>query len=313
MSKLSKVIPIGRTLVAPLVCVAYAVAILDGCSKPDDDYGASTSNPTSQALAAQAAIAAAHEANEHHAAGTMHHDNNAAMPSAPMPAGVPGAGSSPGSMGASDGAPSGMARVLGQPMITGTQSVGGALPAAIGAPHIYHVGADGFFLDQASAIDLTKAQQASLAALKESATNAYATARRKIEQGEQDLWVLSSSDAPDITRIETKINEIAALHGQQRIEFIRSVGAAVGLLSDPQRKAVTSQAAPMQQAKSPPAPAAASGMGAANGAPPPGGMRMPGPQKMQPPMEPGSAPSPDPAMGAPATSAPAAPSGMGHM
>ncbi|MBC7061353.1 hypothetical protein G6O49_23520, partial [Salmonella enterica subsp. enterica serovar Enteritidis] len=88
------------------------------------------------------------------------------------------------------------------------------LPAAIGAPHIYHLAADTFFLDQATALGLTAEQQKKLTALKESAGVAYATTQRKIDQKEQDLWVISSSEAPDVAKIETKIGEIARLTGQ---------------------------------------------------------------------------------------------------
>ena len=86
-------------------------------------------------------------------------------------------------------------------MASGSSAAGG-LPAAIGAPHIYHLGADTFFLDRASAIGLTSEQQMRLSALRENAALTYATTQRKIDQGEQDLWVLSSSEAPEIAKIE---------------------------------------------------------------------------------------------------------------
>lgn len=164
-----------------------------------------------------------------------------------MATGAPSADSPPMTMGAPvGGSPSGMARMLGQPPMPSGSSAAGGLPSAVGAPHIYHLGADTFFVDQANAIGLTSEQQTRLVALKANAAAAFATSQRKIDQGERDLWVLSSSETPDIAKIETKVGEISRLSGQQRIDFIRAVGVAVGVLSDAQRKAVASREMPMQ-------------------------------------------------------------------
>ena len=199
----------------------------------------------------------------------------------------------------------------------------GALPAATGAPHLYHLGADSFFLDQANTVGLTSEQQRALTALKENAAMAYATTQRRIEQGEQDLWVLSSSDNPDITKIEAKIGEVARRTGQQRLDFIRAIGKAVSVLSDGQRKAIAAQAgamqlgtmppaagAPSMNMGSPPAPTMPMGRMPAGAMPPPGmgppgGMPLPG---MGPP---GGMPPPGMGMGSKPDAGP--PSGMGHM
>ena len=265
------------------------VAMLGGCSKADEDKAGAVPNPTLQAQAAQASIASAQAAHDHPAMG-MSEDDSAAASSAPTAMGAPDADSPPVSMGsvATGLAPTGMARMLGQPPMPGGSSAGGGLPPAMGAPHLYHLGADTFFLDQATAIGLTSEQQKTLTALKENAATSYATTQRKIDQDEQDLWVLSASEAPDVAKVETKIGEIARRTGQQRMDFIRIVGKAVGVLSDAQRRAVASQAAQaatMQQGAMPPTDAmppapGASGMSAGGAAPPSGGMGMGGPSKM---------------------------------
>ena len=311
-----------------MALVASALAMLDGCSKAADESAAAAPNASAQAQAAQLAILAAQAAQNQKQPGTMQEDGAAApsapmamggaaapsapmamgggaVPGAPMASGQPAADSPPMNMGApAAGAPTGMARLFGQPPMPSGASAAGGLPQAIGAPHIYHLGANTFFLDQASAIGLTTEQQKKLTALKESAATAYATTQRKIDQGEQDLWVLSSSEAPQIAKIETKIGETARLTGQQRMDFIRTVGVAVAVLSDAQRKAVASQGGAMPPSTMPPA-ASASGMPMGGGAPPPAGMGM-GDKKMPPGM-------PPPGMGM-SKMADAGPSGgMGHM
>ena len=165
-------------------------------------------------------------------------------------------------------------------------SVAESLPPAPGAPHIYHLGRDSFFLDQASAIGLTREQQQRLAALKEGAAIAYENTQRRIDRGEQDLWVLTSYAAPDLAKIERRIVEIARLGGQQRIDFIRAVGMAVGVLSDAQRKAVASQGAQRPPGTRRTAPSA-SEMRTGGGSPSPGSTGPGGPRKMPTGMEPG--------------------------
>lgn len=316
---------------APMVLVTFALGTLDGCSKVDDDVAAAP-NPTRQAQAVQASIASAQAEHDRHALAVMQ-DAGAAAPSAPMATGASTGDSPAMAMGASTGgAPAGMARMLGQPPMAGGSGPAGGLPPAMGAPHIYHLGADTFFLDQASAIGLTSDQQKKLAGLKDSAALGYATTQRKIEQGEQDLWALSSSEAPDIAKIETKIGDIARLTGQQRMDFIRTMGKAVGVLSDAQRKAVVLQGGPMQPGAMPPTPGA-SGMSMGDGGPPPSmgmgdpgkmpggmgpggkmpppGMRMGDPGKMPGGMGPGGMPPPGLGMGGMADAG--ASGGMGHM
>lgn len=123
-----------------------------------------------------------------------------------------------------------------------------ALPGFPGASHLYHLGATGFFLDHTQHIALTTEQQAGLNKAKEQALLAKSTADRAKEQAEQELWTLTSADQPDAAKIEAKLTEIGKLTADERLAFIRAVGDASKLLTDPQRQSLTGFA--------PPAPAA---------------------------------------------------------
>ena len=112
------------------------------------------------------------------------------------------------------------------------------LPGFPGASHLYHVGATGFFLDSPDMITLSVKQQAALNAIKEQSVAKQASAQRLIDQAEQELWMLTSSDQPDTPALEKKIREIENLKGEQRIAFIRSVGEAAQILTDDQRGAL---------------------------------------------------------------------------
>jgi len=84
---------------------------------------------------------------------------------------------------------------------------------------------------------------------------AQATADRQIGQAEQELWVLTGTDEPDVTRIEAKVREIENLKGGQRMAFIRAVGEAARGLTDEQRKVLVGEMSPVSQtATSQPAP-----------------------------------------------------------
>ena len=123
-----------------------------------------------------------------------------------------------------------------------------ALPGFPGASHLYHIGATGFFLDHTQHIALTTEQQAGLNKAKEQALLAKSTADRAKEQAEQELWTLTAADQPDAAKIEAKLTEIGKLTSDERLAFIRAVGEASKLLTDPQRQSLTGFA--------PPAPAA---------------------------------------------------------
>jgi len=132
-----------------------------------------------------------------------------------------------------------------------------ALPGFPGASHLYHIGSTGFFLDHSEHITLTAEQQKSLNQMKQDSELAKDTAKRKIEQAEQELWQLTSADQPDAGKMEAKISEIDQLRGDERLAFIRSVGEAAKALTDEQRKSLTGFAPPAPAQSSMPAPAPA--------------------------------------------------------
>lgn len=111
-----------------------------------------------------------------------------------------------------------------------------SLPGFPGASHIYHIGATGFFLDHPEHILLETAQQQELNRLKQSALLAKASTQRKVNEAEQQLWELTGADQPDADQIQAKVDEIAKLRGQQRLDFIRAVGESAKILTDEQRQ-----------------------------------------------------------------------------
>ena len=126
-----------------------------------------------------------------------------------------------------------------------------ALPGFPGASHIYHIGATGFFLDHADHIALSTDQQVALNKIKDQALASKAASDRQIEQAEQELATLTSSDQPDLKKIEAKVRDIAKLGTDQRIAFIKAVGDAAKLLTDDQRKILTGFASPAPSMSSP--------------------------------------------------------------
>ncbi len=130
-----------------------------------------------------------------------------------------------------------------------------ALPGFPGSSHMYHLGATGYFLDHSGHITLARDQQTKLNQIKERVLLAQATTDRQIEQAEQELWVLTGADEPDVTKIEAKVREIEKLRGNQRMAFIRAVGEAARVLTDEQRKVLVGEMSPgPQAAASQPAP-----------------------------------------------------------
>lgn len=109
-------------------------------------------------------------------------------------------------------------------------------PAIPGVSHLYHIGATGVFLNHAEHIALTTKQQAALNVIKQKALLSKATAQRKIDQAEQELWELTGADEPDLVPIEAKVKAIEKLRGEQRMSFIRSVADSAKVLTDEQRE-----------------------------------------------------------------------------
>lgn len=122
-----------------------------------------------------------------------------------------------------------------------------SLPGFPGASHIYHIGATGFFLDHPDHMTLDTTQQQELNRLKQGALLAKASTQRKINEAEQQLWQLTAADQPDAEQIKAKVEEIANLRGQQRLDFIRAVGEAAQVLTDEQRQILLGLAQPSEQ------------------------------------------------------------------
>ena len=124
-----------------------------------------------------------------------------------------------------------------------------ALPAFAGASHLYHVGATGFFLNLSPRIALTADQQRALTQMKSKAPSLQNAADRRIEAGEQVLWLLTAVDYPSADKITAKVREIEKARDDERIAFMQAVGEPAKLLT-PQQQA--------QLLDNPPAAAAAS-------------------------------------------------------
>ena len=109
-----------------------------------------------------------------------------------------------------------------------------SLPGVPGGSHLYHVGSTGFFLDQPR-ITLTSEQRSALNKIKERALLERGNAERRVEQAEQELWVLTGADRPEAGKVEAKAREIERLRTNQRLAFIQAVGEATKLLTPEQR------------------------------------------------------------------------------
>ncbi len=119
-----------------------------------------------------------------------------------------------------------------------------ALPGFPGQSHLYHIGATGFFVDHEAHIALSLEQRTRLHQLKQEALIAQADFERRISDAEQELWLLTGADTPQLSRIEAKAREIEKLRADQRIAFIKAVGNAATLLDDSQRKVLTGMLPP---------------------------------------------------------------------
>ena len=127
---------------------------------------------------------------------------------------------------------------------TAAMNIPSSLPGFPGASHLYHIGATDFFLDQAGLINLTVEQQTALNRIKEKLPFEQADLERKLADAEQDLWQLTSADRPDQAKIESRIRSIEKLHADGRLAYIRGVGEAAKVLTDPQRQVLAGTAQP---------------------------------------------------------------------
>lgn len=139
-------------------------------------------------------------------------------------------------------------QMMGRMKGMGAVQMATTLPGFPGASHIYHIGATGFFLDHPQHITLTTEQLKQLNEIKEKTLLGQATFDRWIDQAEQELWMLTSEDAPDAAKIEAKIREIAKLTADKRIAYIRAVGEAARVLTDEQRKTLVGYLPPQHAA-----------------------------------------------------------------
>jgi hypothetical protein len=138
--------------------------------------------------------------------------------------------------------PTGMARPGGG--MGGMKGPSSSTPGQLGASHLYHIGSTGFFLDHPQHITLTADQKMTLNRLKEKTLLDRATKQRRIDQAEQELYLLTGTEQPDTDQIQDKIREIEQLRAEQRLAFIRAVAEAAQVLTDEQREALLGQHTP---------------------------------------------------------------------
>ncbi len=294
----------GRDHCVVAALLVVSLGALVGCAKSEEDGAApSSSEAKSQAQEAHSALASAQAAKHAPGHGAMPMQDDASK----LPDTSTARGSEPAPSSGDPTAGAGKARLMGQPLASAS---GGGLPSTPGAPHLYHVGAQSFFLEQASAIGATPEQQAQLSSIKDKAELAYSATQGKIAAAESSLWTLTAAEKPDATKIDAKISEIGRLGAQLRMDYIRAVGGAVAVLNNVQHKAVVAlnPAAPPAAPGGSTAPAGGMPMG---GAPATGAMPGMGMKDDNMAMPPKAPMAPMPAGGAMPSGAGAP--GMGHM
>jgi hypothetical protein len=114
------------------------------------------------------------------------------------------------------------------------------LPGDSDAPHLYHLGETGFFLDHAELMDLNQQQAKQLENLKQIWFLHKEQVSKNIYALEEQLWLLTADGKPDANKIEAQIRDISKLQSNLRIDFIRSVGKAVSILTADQIEALIS-------------------------------------------------------------------------
>ncbi|MGE3537329.1 MAG: hypothetical protein AB7N91_07815 [Candidatus Tectimicrobiota bacterium] len=127
------------------------------------------------------------------------------------------------------------------PAVDGVATISGpasATPGQVGASHLYHIGSNGFFLNHARHLTFTPDQILTLNQLKEKAMLDHASAQRRIDQSEQELYTFTGTDQPDDASIQAKIVDIAQRRAAQRMHFIRAVAEANNVLTPAQRQAL---------------------------------------------------------------------------
>ena len=129
----------------------------------------------------------------------------------------------------------------------GMKGSSSTMPGQPGASHLYHIGSTGFFLDHAKHITLTPEQKMTLNRLKEKALLGRTAQQRRIDQAEQELYMVTGADQPDTTQIQAKVAEIEKLRADQRMNLIRAVGEAANVLTHDQHQALLGTMSPNQK------------------------------------------------------------------
>ncbi len=163
--------------------------------------------------------------------------------------GLPSSSMKTGKMKGMDKGGMGMMEKMGKGRMQRRGIPQSALPGFPGASHLYHIGGTEFFLDHQEHITLAPQQKLAINQIKEQALLTQATFDRQVEQAEQELWELTSSDQPLIQQIEPKIRQIEKLKGDQRLAFFRAVGEAAEVLTEPQRQVLLGTGSPQSKAQ----------------------------------------------------------------
>jgi Spy/CpxP family protein refolding chaperone len=181
----------------------------------------------------------------------------AKSPMAPMKDGMDEKDANSGCCGMSMGKPMTKTGGMADDKMSGMpgQSTSMSEPKTADAPHLLHVGAKDFFLDRARNIGLTPEQKASLQKIKSDAMQQRLTSQKQIDVAEQELWELTSADQPDTAQIDSKVQQIAKLKGDQQMALIHCVTDATKVLNAQQKEAaVKSMATGSSPKKQKPAP-----------------------------------------------------------
>lgn len=136
---------------------------------------------------------------------------------------------------------------MSPPLGIGGSAILSSLPGFPGASHLYHIGSTNFFLDHPDHITLALEQQSRLGEFRMQALLRRSEFNRKIQEGEEQLWLLTAADQPNLALVEGQIREIEKLRADLRLGFIKDVGEAAKILSDGQRKALLGQLSPSVQ------------------------------------------------------------------
>ena len=65
-----------------------------------------------------------------------------------------------------------------------------------------------------------------------------ASTQRRIDQAEQELYMLTGADQPDTAKIQTTVTEIEKMRADERMSVIRAVGEATNVLTHEQHLAL---------------------------------------------------------------------------